>query len=302
MLTYGLRYIYRVFYHEYKSIISTVLAIIFSSAIILLILGPLEGLIRLPVMTPETKKQYYDIYRYFDVVKYFKDNIFWYVLILLWSVLYFGIKLWIDLADSKVKAEKASLLAQKSQLQMLRYQLNPHFLFNSLSSIQALIYDNPKAADKMLIELSEFLRFSLHDKDKLFIPLSEEISIVEKYLSMEKTRFPDRLDYTIEVSEMAAEREVVAFILQPFVENAVKYGMKTSPEHLRIGIRAYAEADRLYLEVMNSGTWVEENSKGGTGIRNVFERLQNAYSDRFRFFISKEEDRVTVTIEIISIQ
>ena len=153
----------------------------------------------------------------------------------------------------------------------------------------------------MLTGLSDFLRFTLHDKDKLFIPLKEEITIIEKYLSLEKMRFPDRLKYSLEITERAASKEVIAFILQPLVENAVKYGMKSSPENLVIRVKAFAEANRLYLEVSNSGKWLEsEQEKKGTGIRNVFERLQNAYSDRFRLFIDKGSEYVTVTIEILA--
>ncbi len=218
--------------------------------------------------------------------------------LLVWSTLYFGIKLWMELIEEKERSEKSALLAQTAQLKMLRYQLNPHFLFNSLNSIQALIYDDQQHADKMLTELSDFLRFTLRDTDRLFIPLKEEVDIINKYLSLEKARFPDRLEYEIKITERAAGIEVVAFILQPFVENAVRYGMFTSPENLKIEIRGFAEKNRLYLTVKNTGQWIEPTKEEGTGIKNVISRLNNAYPGKFRFTIDKEEKFVNITIEI----
>jgi hypothetical protein len=216
-----------------------------------------------------------------------------------WSILYFGIKLWMDLLNEKEKSEKSQLLAQQAQLQMLRYQLNPHFLFNSLNSIQALIYINQEQADKMLTDLSEFLRFSLANKDKIQIPLEEEIQMIRKYLSMEKTRFPRRMDYSIDVSEAAQKQEVISFLLQPFVENAIKHGFRNNPEYLKISIKGDVNGNELNLEVSNTGGWIEPENEMGTGMRNVIERLENVYPGKYRFSIQKDTDQVVVKINII---
>lgn len=218
--------------------------------------------------------------------------------IIIWSLLYFSIKFWFDLNEQKDRSEKAALLAQKAQLQMLRYQLNPHFLYNSLNSIQALVYDDPKHADMMISELSEFMRFSLQDQNKLFNPLGEEVRIVEKYLSIESTRFPERIEYLINVTHEAEKIEVMGFILQPFVENAVKHGMKTSPQKLHINIKGYVEVNKIFIEVHNSGYWVEENKGYGSSIQNVRDRLQNTYPDRHKIHIIKNPNSVYVIIEI----
>jgi two-component system, LytTR family, sensor kinase len=215
-----------------------------------------------------------------------------------WSVLYFGIKFWQDLLDEKQKSEKSVLLAQQAQLQMLRYQLNPHFLFNSLNSIQALIYINPQDADKMLTDLSEFLRFSLVNKDKIFTPLKDEILMIRKYLSMEKTRFPNRLEYSIEVSDQALEQSVISFLLQPFVENAIKHGMRNNPDHFRITLKGEVRDHKLCLAVSNNGPWVEPDKEKGTGMQNVIDRLDNAYPGKYRFNLDKLADGVIITIEI----
>ena len=215
-----------------------------------------------------------------------------------WSILYFGIKLWMDLLNEKEKSEKSQLLAQQAQLQMLRYQLNPHFLFNSLNSIQALIYINQEQADKMLTDLSEFLRFSLANKDKINIPLEEEIQMIRKYLSMEKARFPRRLDYSIDVTEAALKQEVISFLLQPFVENAIKHGFRHNPEDLKITIKGDVNLHELNLEVSNTGSWIEAANETGTGMQNVIERLENAYPGKYRFSVQKDAEQVVVKINI----
>jgi LytS/YehU family sensor histidine kinase len=198
---------------------------------------------------------------------------------------------------SKEKLE-TELKLRITELKLLRGQVQPHFLFNALNSIQILISEDPAHAEKMISELSEFLRYTYRDKDKLFIPLGQEVEIVKKYLSMESTRFTDRINYSIDVTEKASKIEVITFLLQPFVENAVKHGIKSSPELLNIKIKGYTDANRLYLEVYNSGQWIENQSKSGTGIENVYERLQNAYPNKYKMHIYKNPDSVCVLIEI----
>lgn len=296
-ITLLLRKWYSIFYNQKRSIYYLTILILISSTFG----GYLWYIIRISVLNPfqafildgaEYKVFFVPLYQ--TILRTLDYTWIFFI----WSALYFGLKFWIDLIEAKDRSEKSALLAQKSQLQMLRYQLNPHFLFNSLNSIQALIYENPKHADKMIAELSDFLRFSIQDKDKLFIPLGEEVKIVEKYLSMEKTRFPDRLDYTVNVTEQASKVEVIAFILQPLVENAVKHGMKTCPEKLKIKVHGYAEAHRLYLEITNSGQWIENNQAEGAGIQNVFDRLQMAYPNNYKMHIYKNPSSVCVLLEI----
>ncbi|MBM4167754.1 MAG: hypothetical protein FJ215_01145 [Ignavibacteria bacterium] len=110
-----------------------------------------------------------------------------------WSSLYFGIKYWRDWEDERQRAREATLLAQRAQLQMLRYQLNPHFLFNALNSMRVLIREDKRNAKLMVTELSEFLRYSLVHRDHGVVPLREELEAVRHYLSIEKRRFEDKL-------------------------------------------------------------------------------------------------------------
>jgi len=220
-----------------------------------------------------------------------------------WSVLYFGIKYWIQWSYEKDRADKADRLAQAAQLQMLRYQLNPHFLFNSLNSICALISEDQKASREMVTELAEFLRYSLVNKGSAIVPLSQEIDAIRHYFSIEKKRFDEKLEVEIEVSEEAESFPVLGFLLHPLVENAVKYGMKSSPMPLRIGIYARLENDCLLIRVENTGTWLEDRSSGekestGTGLTNIRMRLENAYPGKHSFQIEPDGGRVVATIGI----
>jgi len=297
LLTSGLRLVYKRIFRKDKPILLIVVTIIISSAILMLLLALFDGLANYPFWDDANRDKFIKTWQYFDLARFYHDNIFWFILLILWSVLYFGIKAWIDLRVTKERSEKALLLAQQSQLQMLRYQLNPHFLFNSLNSIQALIYEDPECADRMLIKLSEFLRYTLRNQERLLIPLAEEIKIVKEYLSLESVRFPDRLRYSINVSDEAAEREVVAFILQPFIENAIKHGMKSSPDFLEITVNASITNGKLTIEIKNNGEWIDSEEEG-IGIKNVFERLKNAFNGQYSLNISKSGGYVSVNLTI----
>lgn len=222
-----------------------------------------------------------------------------------WSSLYFGIKYWRDWADEKDRARKAVALVQRARLQMLRYQLNPHFLFNALNSVRALIQEDKKHAKEMITELSEFLRYSLIHRDHTEVPLREELDAIRHYLSIEKKRFEDKLQVTFTIDPEAEEYPILSFLIHPLVENAVKYGMKTSTMPLRLHIEAALQSGDLRVVVTNSGSWLpppegsKENPEGtGTGLTNVRARLENAYPGRHRFAVEQNDGRVGVRIEI----
>jgi len=219
-----------------------------------------------------------------------------------WSALYFVIKLWIEWNLQKDLADKANALAQSAQLQMLRYQLNPHFLFNALNSIRALIEEDKIKAKSMITELSEFLRYSLISKNYKNVPFKEELKAIEHYFKIEKKRFEDKLQVVINVEEKAEDFPVLSFLVHPLVENAVKFGMQTSSMPLQICLNAKIKNNGLILEVTNSGQWVEKNHLNnngtGTGLKNIKERLENAFPGNHNFEIKKNENQVKVVIKI----
>lgn len=230
---------------------------------------------------------------------YFYRSLIYFTLILFgWSILYFGIKFWMELIAERKRSERIISLAQEAKLQMLRYQVNPHFLFNSLNSIQALMNHNTSLADRMLTQLSDFLRYSLVSDDSLYVPLRKELEIIEKYISIEKIRFGKKLEYRIEVTNESLDKEILCFLLQPLIENCIKHGFKSSPGKLIVMISISTEESWIVIKIKNSGSWKEPENSLGRGIRNVRERLANAYRDKYTFNISKEDRWVNVILKI----
>jgi two-component system, LytTR family, sensor kinase len=229
--------------------------------------------------------------------------IYYSTLIILWSGMYFVIVFWQRWRIQIEKTEKAGLLAQSAQLQMLRYQINPHFLFNSFSSLRALIRTNPNRAEEMISKLSDFFRYSLATRNEKSVSLFEEINAIQYYLDIEKIRFGPKLEYTVTIDPLAEEYPVPGFILHPIIENAIKYGMKTSPMPLRIDLRAEVQDDRLAIRLSNTGSWIAQsdalsNTGTGTGLSNVRKRLDTMYPDHHWFEIKPDDHFVQVFIEI----
>ncbi len=204
------------------------------------------------------------------------------LLFISWSALYFTIKIWIEWNRERTDTETAEHLAQSTQLHMIRYQLNPHFLFNALNAIRALIAEDKNNAKSMITDLSEFLRYSLISKNHPIVPLKMEIAAIRQYLAIEKRRYEDKLDIAFDISPEAEDYPIISFLIHPLAENAVRCGMKTSTMPLVIRIQAAVENDRLTVDVSNTGNWddsepVREDS--WNGLTHVRERLKSAYPD-----------------------
>jgi len=221
-----------------------------------------------------------------------------------WSILFFVIKYWNKWKDEHDRAEKANFLAQNAQLQMLRYQLNPHFLFNSLNSIRALIEEDKNASREMITELSEFFRYSLVSTKYSNVPLRQELEAVMHYIAIEKKRFENKLEIVYNIEPVAENFPVLSFILLPLAENAVKFGMATSVMPLKINISAKVKNEKLNLIVSNTGTLLNssetQNIEGtGTGLQNIKLRLENAFPGKHSFSIKQVDNTVVAEMEII---
>lgn len=221
-----------------------------------------------------------------------------------WSTLYVGLLHRDQLQAQRNDALRAFADARDAQLRMLAYQLNPHFLFNALNSLRALIDEDRERAREMVIELARFLRYALVDRPLHLAPLAEEVDAVRGYLAVEAIRFEEHLDVQVEVTPAAATCGVPAFLLNPLVENAIKHGRPQPPgSPLRIRLRAgIAEEGRLRIEVENSGTLRERGAAprpgSGVGLRNVRERLAHHYPGTHRFTLEASEGLVRATIDI----
>ncbi len=191
----------------------------------------------------------------------------------------------------------------RARLQALRMQLNPHFLFNTLNAISALIHDNPEAADKMLVRLSELLRLSLDQDKPQELPLREELAFLDRYLDIEKIRFGDRLQVERRIEPETRDAMVPCLILQPLVENAIRHAIEPMETAGRLTICAEKRDTTLHLRVIDNGPGLDpekmENTHGGIGLSNTRSRLSHLYGEAARLLlIPLAEGGLEVHIEL----
>ena len=199
----------------------------------------------------------------------------WYAFIVCWGILWIALAYADRIRHAERQAARYRAAAQAAELRALRYQVNPHFLFNTLNSLSALVLAGRNAdAERMILNLSTFFRTSLANDPAGDVPLADEIAMQRLYLEIEKVRFPDRLRTKFEIPDSLADAAVPGLILQPLIENAVKHGVARSRGVVTITVRARAEGDRLELAVADDGENLGSPSAGtGTGVRNVCDRL-----------------------------
>lgn len=200
-------------------------------------------------------------------------------------------------------ASAAMLRAEKAQLAMLRYQLNPHLLFNTLNSIRSLALTDPAKARELVSRLSAFCRRTLVPGDVPLVALREEWAALHDFLALEQARWEDMLTLESELDPSAEDLLVPPMLLQPLVENAVKYGQQTTPGDLRIKLTARLADDALVLSVANLGRWVPplptpREGSAGVGLENVRSRLATLYGDRARVETMEDNGWVVVTVRI----
>jgi PAS domain S-box-containing protein len=204
----------------------------------------------------------------------------------------------VEAARSQV--ETAEKLALRAKFRALRYQINPHFLFNVLNTIDVLSRKMPERIPDLLQKLASYLRHTLTPRVRMLVLLREEVKSIKSYLAVEQIRFKDHLAVNFEIHPDAAEQSLPDMLLQPLVENAIKYGMQTSSMPLRIIIRAEINHERLGISVRNTGHWVTENPsrKGhpGIGLANLRERLEIFYNDHFSLETSEVDNWVKIEI------
>jgi two-component system LytT family sensor kinase len=218
-----------------------------------------------------------------------------------WSGLYFGINYYLLLADQSARMVQVSAQANSAQLEMLRYQLNPHFLFNTLNSISTLVLlKQTERANAMLSRLSSFLRYSLVGEREGLATVAQETEALKLYLDIERTRFEERLRTRFEVEPQAMAARLPSLILQPIIENAVKYAVTPTEDgaDIDIDIRVLGgdkngDKRRLIITVADTGPGIDfaalngeapvTTSGTGVGLPNIRDRLRQAYGDDHRF-------------------
>jgi len=225
------------------------------------------------------------------------------IVLLAWSALYFGIKYQRDLLAQQERTLRAETLAREAQLQVLRYQINPHFLFNTLNTLVSLIGEDDRRAKQFVHELAEFLRYSLLDTNTHTVSLHEEIEVVRSFLSIEKLRYENDLQIEFDVEPATESVPIPPFLVQSLVENAVKHGRTMGPAPLQVCLTTRLEDGTLYIDVANTGRLAASSLPGahrGIGLQNVRERLQRHYPGRHRFALWEEEGWVRARIVVRS--
>ncbi|MEM8940624.1 MAG: histidine kinase [Pseudomonadota bacterium] len=240
-----------------------------------------------------------------QLASYFDNSLEAVSVMLVWTAIYFTIKYYLLSQEEKQRYLKAISMAQEAQLKMLRYQLNPHFLFNTLNAISTLILDeNKQLANSMVMKLSRFLRYSLDNDPMQQVTVAEEIESLKLYLDIEKVRFAERLTLHFSIASDAEKALMPSLLLQPLVENSIKYAVSQSINGGSIAVSASIERGRLQLIVADNGPGLDLRQgrmpKGsGVGLANTRERLSQVYENNQTFRLSTTEPHgLTITIRI----
>jgi LytS/YehU family sensor histidine kinase len=223
------------------------------------------------------------------------------IVLIAWSALYFGIKHYETVKEQRGRLSAAEATAREAQLQALRYQLQPHFLFNTLNAISSLVVmKQPELATEMIAKLAGLLRNTLNLPEAHAVTLREELAVIEEYLSIEQIRFGPRLAVSFDVASEAYEALVPRFILQPLIENAIRHGIARCLSGGEIAIRASTIGGRLRIEVENDRRASEQQSDEtghGVGLANTRTRLEKLYGEHGCLTVSTaQNDRFLISM------
>jgi two-component system LytT family sensor kinase len=219
-------------------------------------------------------------------------------LFMLWSIIYFAVMTFRNWKREEIQNLELRAAKTEIELNSFKAQMNPHFMFNSLNSIRALVDENPDKAKHAITMLSGILRNNLMLGKKQTVPFREELDLVNKYLTLEKIRFEERLMIEMEISPETFSMEVPAFMLQTIVENGIKHGISKRIEGGRIHVNATMEGDYLVIKVINSGQLVPEDRGEGIGINNTKKRLDIVYNGKASFDIRSDNQEVQAVLVI----
>jgi two-component system LytT family sensor kinase len=291
VLSMPMRYLYRALYGKPLRVV--VLSVLLTSYVTALALRVVINVSYKWIVEPE-----WQIKTMFEI---FASTVSTTYLLLCWSALYFGIKYYESLQRQREAALRSAALAQEAQLKMLRYQLNPHFLFNTLNAISTLILDNQnRTANHAVTRLSEFLRYTLDQDPMKKVTLRQEMEALDLYMNTERLRFGSRLKLEYAVEEPALEAHVPSLLLQPLIENAVKYAVSPREEGGMIRIEGRVRGAMLEVTVIDDGPGLRDGNAliegRGVGLRNTRERLNVLYGEHHRFAVLNSHPGMRIEI------
>lgn len=212
---------------------------------------------------------------------------------------WYAVTFYRDLRERQLKALELESLLRQAQLEALRSQLHPHFLFNTLHSIAELVHENPSLAEQLILRLANLLRKVLKTPARQEVPLKEEVEFIRDYLEIEQMRLGDRLRVEWEVDSAVLEAQVPSLVLQPLIENAIQHGIAALARSGRLAIRARRDAEYLHLQVQDTGPGLQAETveKSGIGLANTEDRLKRLYGSRYQFELVNHQG-LTVNVRI----
>jgi sensor histidine kinase YesM len=214
------------------------------------------------------------------------------------TAFYYIVIYYLELQERVLKETELKNLVTEAELRSLKFQINPHFIFNSLNSISALTEIDPKKAKQMIIKLADFLRYTLANNDKQKNTLNEELKNIKIYLDIEKIRFDDKFDYVEELCEDCKNVELPSMILQPLFENAIKHAVYETLDIVTIKLICKKQDDFLKLTLCNNFEGESHKKGAGVGLKNIRDRLSLIYKQSNLMEVKKEDGLFEVIIYI----
>lgn len=215
-------------------------------------------------------------------------------------IYFIGISVIWKVAELQKRAKNLENEKLQSELKYLKSQINPHFLFNTLNNIYGLALEKSKKTPELILKLSDFLSFSLYESNQALISLEKEIALMNDFIALEKSRFEDRVQVKVSISENIGQIFIPPLILVPFVENAFKHSLKDETETATITIKLTITENKLKFSIVNSRPHTSEKSskKQGLGLVNIKKRLAIIYNENYTLDIMEEERKYTIQLNI----
>lgn len=221
-----------------------------------------------------------------------------FIFMFFWLVLYLSIKLTRQYRSNQIKNLQLEAALKDSELNTLKGQINPHFMFNSLNNIRGLMLEDVEKSRDMITRLSEMLRYSLTKNKIDTIALKAELEMVDNYIELSKIQFEDRLQFSSQINDNLLAVEIPPMIIQMLIENAIKHGISNLREGGNIHLSISEAQKQLYIEVSNSGTLVENKTSTHVGLQNIKKRLALLYKNNASFNLKAESNTVIATIKL----
>jgi sensor histidine kinase YesM len=248
-------------------------------------------------LQPASAQSFSDSFRFvLESGSYFNLVAYWGVLAASYGLVFYRKSQERDLRASQLEARLA-----QARLQVLEMELQPHFLFNTLNTVSALVHKDPDTAERMIARLGDLLRLTLHNSGQQEVTLQEELELLDRYVEIEQTRFRDRLRFQLTIADDTLRARVPRLLLQPIVENAIRHGISRRSSAGRVEVHARRTANSLLLRVSDDGPGLptEQNGREGIGLGNTRARLQELYPNRHRFQLDDEPGGgVAVLVEL----